>query len=156
MEKHKRTRIIISGIAVIIWMIVIFIFSAMTGEESGNLSSGLVHALLKNIPFLAESELAHFVVRKLAHMTEYAIFCLLIINLEKQIGFRIRLKHILIGIFIILVVTFHRGKQLIKEEKEAKEEKEMDKNREKENKDNIKKEENNINNEDETTKLKNE
>jgi hypothetical protein len=62
----------------------------------------------------------------------------------------------LIGIFIILVVTFHRGKQLIKEEKEAKEEKEMDKNREKENKDNIKKEENNINNEDETTKLKNE
>ena len=100
MGKHKRTRIIISGIAVIIWMIVIFIFSAMTGEESGNLSSGLVHALLKNIPFLAESELAHFVVRKLAHMTEYAIFCLLIINLEKQIGFRIRLKHILIGIFI--------------------------------------------------------
>lgn len=100
MEKHKRTRIIISGIAVIIWMIVIFIFSAMTGEESGNLSSGLVHALLKNIPFLAESELAHLVVRKLAHMTEYAIFCLLIINLEKQIGFKIRLKHILIGIFI--------------------------------------------------------
>ena len=100
MEKHKRTRIIISGIAVIIWMIVIFIFSAMTGEESGNLSSGLVHALLKNIPYLAESELAHLVVRKLAHMTEYAIFCLLIINLEKQIGFKIRLKHILIGIFI--------------------------------------------------------
>lgn len=100
MEKHKRTRIIISGIAVIIWMIVIFIFSAMTGEESGNLSSGLVHALLKNIPLLAESELAHIVVRKLAHMTEYAIFCLLIINLEKQIGFKIRLKHILIGIFI--------------------------------------------------------
>ena len=100
MEKHKRTRIIVSGIAVIIWMIVIFIFSAMTGEESGNLSSGLVHALLKNIPFLAESEIAHLVVRKLAHMTEYAIFCLLIINLEKQIGFKIRLKHILIGIFI--------------------------------------------------------
>ena len=100
MEKHKRTRIIISGIAVIIWMIVIFIFSAMTGEESGNLSSGLVHALLKNIPFLAESELAHVVIRKLAHMTEYAILCLLIINLEKQIGFKIRLKHILIGIII--------------------------------------------------------
>ena len=100
MEKYKRTRIIISGIVVIIWMIVIFIFSAMTGEESGNLSSGLVHALLKNIPFLAESELAHLVVRKLAHMTEYAILCLLIINLEKQIGFKIKLKHILIGIFI--------------------------------------------------------
>ena len=100
MEKHKRTRIIISGIAVIIWMIVIFIFSAMTGEESGNLSSGLVHALLKNIPSLSESELAHLVVRKLAHMTEYAILCLLIINLEKQIGFKIEIKHILIGIFI--------------------------------------------------------
>ena len=100
MEKHKRTRIIISGIAVIIWMIVIFMLSAMTGEESGALSSGLIHALLKNIPFLAESELAHLVVRKLAHMTEYAILCLLIINLEKQIGFKIRLKHILIGIFI--------------------------------------------------------
>ena len=84
MEKHKRTRIIISGIAVIIWMIVIFIFSAMTGEESGNLSSGLVHALLKNIPFLAESEIAHVVVRKLAHMTEYAILCLLIINLTRN------------------------------------------------------------------------
>lgn len=100
MEKHKRTRIIISGIAVIIWMIVIFIFSAMSGEESGALSSGLVHALLKNIPSLSESELAHLVVRKLAHMTEYAILCLLVINLEKQIGFKIKIKHVLIGIFI--------------------------------------------------------
>ena len=59
----------------------------------------------------------------------------------------------LVGIFIILGVTFHRGRQLIKEEKEAKE---KVKSEEKENKDNIKKEENNINNEDETTKLKNE
>ena len=117
MEKHKRTRIIISGIAVIIWMIVIFIFSAMTGEESGNLSSGLVHALLKNIPFLAESELAHLVVRKLAHMTEYAIFCLLIINLEKQTGFKIRLKHILIGIIIscIYAMTDEYHQSLVNE-----------------------------------------
>ena len=59
----------------------------------------------------------------------------------------------LIGIFIILVVTFHRGKQLIKEEKEAKG---KENSGEKENKENIKKEENNINNEDETAKLKNE
>ena len=59
----------------------------------------------------------------------------------------------LVGIFIILGVTFHRGRQLIKEEKEAKE---KEKSEEKENKDNIKKEENNINNEDETAKLKNE
>ena len=59
----------------------------------------------------------------------------------------------LVGIFIILGVTFHRGRQLIKEEKEAKE---KEKSGEKENKENIKKEENNINNEDETTKLKNE
>ena len=59
----------------------------------------------------------------------------------------------LIGIFIILGVTFHRGRQLIKEEKEAKG---KENGGEKENKENIKKEENNINNEDETAKLKNE
>ena len=100
MEKHKRTRIIISGIAVIIWMIVIFMFSAMVGDDSGNLSTIIVKTIFRNNTSIAESELAHIVVRKIAHMTEYAIFCLLIINLEKQIGFKIRLKHILIGIII--------------------------------------------------------
>ena len=96
----NKKKILLSIITLLIWMIIIFIFSAMSGDESGALSSGLVHTLLKNIPALAESEIAHLVVRKLAHMTEYAILCLLIINLEKQIGFKIKIKHILIGIFI--------------------------------------------------------
>ena len=96
--RAKKTNIIIGILLVIAWMIVIFIFSAMAGDDSANLSSGLLHTILKVIPGLAESKTAHLIVRKLAHMTEYAILCGLILNLEYQITNKVKLKQIAIAI----------------------------------------------------------
>ena len=96
--ERKNIKVIIAGILVIAWMIVIFIFSAMAGDDSANLSSGLLHTILKVIPGLAESQTAHLIVRKLAHMTEYAILCSLILNLEYQITNKVKFKQVAIAI----------------------------------------------------------
>lgn len=96
--ERKNIKVIIAGILVIAWMIVIFIFSAMAGDDSANLSSGLLHTILKVIPGLAESQTAHLLVRKLAHMTEYAILCGLILNLEYQITNKVKFKQVVIAI----------------------------------------------------------
>lgn len=96
--ERKNIKVIIAGILIIAWMIVIFIFSAMAGDDSTNLSSGLLHTILKVIPSLAESQTAHLIVRKLAHMTEYAILCGLILNLEYQITNKVKFKQVVIAI----------------------------------------------------------
>ena len=67
----------------IVWMIVIFILSAQTGDDSANLSGGITKAIISFIyrdfdSFSPDKQLsildtAHFVIRKLAHFTEYVI-----------------------------------------------------------------------------------
>lgn len=67
----------------IAWMIVIFIFSAQTGDTSSNLSGGITEAIISVIfrnfdsystdKQLSILETAHFIIRKGAHFTEYGI-----------------------------------------------------------------------------------
>ena len=65
------------------WMAVIFLFSAQDAEASSSLSSGFLHRFI--LIFLPEQatgneELVHtlgFLIRKAAHMTEYAILAIL-------------------------------------------------------------------------------
>ena len=67
----------------IVWMIVIFIFSAQSGDDSANLSGGITEAIVSFLykdfdsfspnKQLAILDKAHFIIRKLAHFTEYAI-----------------------------------------------------------------------------------
>lgn len=73
------------------WMLVIFMFSAQTGEKSAKLSGGITERVLEvfvkdfaQMP--AEQQLSMkdevgFVVRKLAHYTEYLILGFLLMNL---------------------------------------------------------------------------
>lgn len=99
MQKTKnKAKIVVALLLIIIWMIIIFIFSAMAGDDSSNLSSGVLYTILKIIPTLSESTTAHIIIRKLAHMIEYAILSALIINLEHQLGYKIKLKQIAIAI----------------------------------------------------------
>ncbi len=61
----------------LIWMIVIFIFSAQSGDDSTSLSRNFItNFVIKIIPIELdgqEMEILDFVIRKLAHFTEYAI-----------------------------------------------------------------------------------
>ena len=79
----------IAGILALVWMCVIFAFSAQTKEESGAVSEGLSYRMVNttgkllhlNIDEEKIREIAnaieHFV-RKGAHMTEYAILAILL------------------------------------------------------------------------------
>lgn len=87
----KQTRIpvprIVWGAALVIWMGVIFSFSAQTGEESSEMSGGIIqfvaHLLWKDYDQLSLLEQIQrlnsltFVIRKCAHFTEYGILAFL-------------------------------------------------------------------------------
>ena len=78
--KNKVFNIII----LIIWLIIIFFFSADTGDISSNKSSKLstiVSVFCKTEECKDKSE---FIIRKCAHFTEYLILALLIINVIKD------------------------------------------------------------------------
>ena len=82
-------RDVVAHLAVLLWMIVVFCFTAQNGDESGDLSSGVTHLLMTIINQLfqlgwEEPKLLDMValwdypVRKLAHMTEFGILAVLI------------------------------------------------------------------------------
>lgn len=77
-------------VMVILWMVVIFLFSAQTGDSSGNTSGEIVKRVIgllyRNFAeFSAEKqtkilEVAHLLIRKGAHFTEYAVLAMLVAN----------------------------------------------------------------------------
>ena len=85
------------------WLLLIFFFSSQSGEESSHLSGGILEFLesLTHIPL--SSEIVSFMIRKLAHFTEYTILGILTMNLWKQYG-SINKKQF---VFIILFCVFY-------------------------------------------------
>lgn len=81
---------ILLWILLLSWMAVIFLFSAQNADASSRLSSGFLHRFV--LAFLPEKaamnqELVHtleFLLRKGAHMTEYAILAILAFALLHQ------------------------------------------------------------------------
>ena len=74
-ERKKRKGIVFLLLS-ILWMAVIFMFSAQTGEASDTQSGFLTKLVCKLIPFeLSDSgiDTLTFIIRKAAHFTEYAI-----------------------------------------------------------------------------------
>ena len=79
MNKKK----VLSWVLLISWLLIIFLFSNQTGSESASVSNGVLKIIedITHIPLT--SDLASFVIRKLAHFTEYAILGILCANLLK-------------------------------------------------------------------------
>lgn len=86
-KKTKQTKTIrpLFIVLAIVWMIVIFLFSAQTGAESGSLSTGIALALDRvfHITRIMPFTMLTFFIRKAAHMTEYAILGILLLNIVK-------------------------------------------------------------------------
>lgn len=74
---------IVAWVLVFLWMCVIFGFSSQSGGESGGLSGKIVSFIL-NIFNISETEdifnTIQFIVRKLAHGTEYLLLGILVFN----------------------------------------------------------------------------
>lgn len=92
---------IVSWIAVLSWMAVIFYLSHQPGSASSNLSSGVVTALLNLINLMTpqvelDVEKFHTFVRKNAHFFAYLMLGLLSLNAWRSSGFS-GLKQLILG-----------------------------------------------------------
>ena len=91
-----KTKQYLSWLAMILWMVVIFLFSAQTDRQSGNLSGGIVRWFVALIyrgfdNFSMERQTAileswHLLIRKGAHFSEYAVLAMLIANALRSCG----------------------------------------------------------------------
>ena len=85
------------------WMLIIFLFSAQTGEQSSE-SSGLVEQLLSIFSFIPNRIFGlelQLLIRKAAHFTEYLILYLLIFNVMiNHQSLKKSLVYALIGVFL--------------------------------------------------------
>lgn len=82
-NKREKIKCIVFLLLSILWMAVIFMFSAQTGEESDAQSGFLTNLICKLIPFqLSEGgmDTLTLIIRKMAHFTEYAILGVLYFN----------------------------------------------------------------------------
>lgn len=77
----KMLKGIFRFVPMVIMMIVIFLFSAMQGEESGETSGKILTEVVKIVESIQKHELSpatiesiHWLIRKFAHFTEYAAF----------------------------------------------------------------------------------
>lgn len=77
MKQHKRMwKVISAGTIAVLWICFIFGNSLQIGDNSGALSGTIVEFLMDIMPNLATwftSDQIHFLLRKLAHFSEYAI-----------------------------------------------------------------------------------
>ena len=111
---------VIAWILVIIWMIVIFLLSDMTGDVSHSISEGTIETVVtdvvdttnklnitkksksqKNI-IKSISEVLNYIVRKILHILEYFILYLLLYNAFSN--YKINSNKILIYSFIICLI----------------------------------------------------
>lgn len=89
----------LSIILVLIWMIIIFIMSSFDATESANQSNFIVN-IITNIFKIENIEVLSFIIRKLAHFTEYLILGFLTINMLNKNDIS---KKYLISILICLI-----------------------------------------------------
>ena len=96
-KTHKRYNIL-THLLVVLWMTVIFCFTAQNGDESGNLSSGVTHLVMtalnqlfqlgwNEVQLLEMVALWDYPIRKLAHMTEFGILSVLMFHAIKNYKF---------------------------------------------------------------------
>ena len=112
----KRNKIF--GILAIIWMVVIFCFSAADGNESSK-TSGWVgkmigHIFVSGFDEMSESEQAawaekiEYPIRKAAHATEYALLALLVFGALPLSGFQRYAAAWLFAVFYAGTDEFHQ------------------------------------------------
>jgi VanZ family protein len=96
-KKYVRWLMVLS------WMVIIFVFSAQNSYNSSNNNRFIVdvfNGLGINIDEILRGQ-ANFIIRKLAHMTEYFILFLLVFNaLKMDVKFR---RNLLLSIVVVFV-----------------------------------------------------
>ncbi|MCQ2964329.1 MAG: VanZ family protein, partial [archaeon] len=76
---EKNTKKIINIVLLILWLAIIFYFSNQPGNLSSSLSDNLTLLIFNNI-----TDFLIFIVRKIAHISEYFILAILMYNVFKD------------------------------------------------------------------------
>ncbi|MGN0301502.1 MAG: VanZ family protein [Anaerotardibacter sp.] len=86
-NNEDKFRLLLLGVLLLAWAVVIFAFSANTGEESQGMSDGFIVCLLETlvpdysgwavVKQLEIQQLLSYPIRKTAHFLEYAVFGIL-------------------------------------------------------------------------------
>ena len=97
-----RIKIILKGSALVLWCVVIFMFSANNADESNKQSNAVFNTVIEFVNPVYDSldttaqaeykDTATFIIRKLAHFSEYALLGILaFINFSKvkKLGYRV-------------------------------------------------------------------
>ena len=107
--KNVRLKIIIDIILVLLSMIMIFIYSSENAEKSNTTSIEVAEKVISVVYPNNQGETEQFVkgnlnlIRKIAHITEYALLGFLLLNLFKDLKNTINYKLIIICILISFI-----------------------------------------------------
>lgn len=89
---------VIKLLLIILWLLVIFIFS----NQDGTTSTALTNDVLEKYLFFIDSDVFFIVIRKIAHITEYLILGILVFSFVNE--FKIDRK-IIISLLICLIFS---------------------------------------------------
>lgn len=95
----KNKKLVLAWILLVLWMIFIFYMSSCNGNVSSD-QSGTIAYVLHNILGINYSDKLIFIIRKCAHVSEFFILGILVINLVSKYN----VKHIYLISFIICVL----------------------------------------------------
>lgn len=107
-EKILKLKKVILWILILGWMTVIFLFSAQNADESSALSQGFLRRfILWFLPDNISTDTVDFlehIVRKCAHMTEYAILSILVsMQLRMYFSLKNQWKYILMAVLFVMI-----------------------------------------------------
>lgn len=97
---------IVKLLLIIIWLFVIFLFSNQDGSTSTSLTNGILGKYL----FFVDSDIFFMIIRKMAHITEYFILGILVLNFINE--FKVDKKIIISILICFILASFDEFHQL--------------------------------------------
>ena len=97
---------IVKLLLIIIWLLVIFLFSNQDGSTSTSLTNGILEKYL----FFVDSDIFFMIIRKMAHITEYFILGILFLNFINE--FKIDKKIVVSILICFILASFDEFHQL--------------------------------------------
>lgn len=108
MIKSKKSVIVSWGL-LITWMLFIFCMSSFNGVMSGN-QSGSIAVLIYNLFDISDTEKVSFIIRKCAHVSEFFILGILVINLISK--YNVKYSYLISFIVCVLYASSDEFHQL--------------------------------------------
>ena len=105
----KNKRLVLAWTLLILWMLFIFIMSSFNGVMSSN-QSGSIATVIYNIFNISNTAKVSFIIRKCAHVSEFFILGILVINLISK--YNVKYSYLISFIVCVLYASSDEFHQL--------------------------------------------